>query len=77
VIDHIAEGFGSWAWLEQIGLSCHFVIQQDGTILQGASIFDSTLANGLSHRNGIWYNARGVPVTPSWSGLKPEVNPNL
>jgi N-acetyl-anhydromuramyl-L-alanine amidase AmpD len=57
--------------------SAHFCIGKDGTIEQYVSIDDVAYAVGLRHKNGQWYNSRGIMCKPSWQDLEPPDNPNL
>jgi N-acetyl-anhydromuramyl-L-alanine amidase AmpD len=56
--------------------SAHFCIGADGTIEQYVSVNDTAYANGLTWKDGQWYNPSNKPVTPTWQDLVPKINPN-
>lgn len=67
--------------------SAHFLIGQDGAIVQFVSIDDTAWANGLQYatapKKGFvwsgagWYNARGHKCFPTWPLIRIPINPNL
>jgi N-acetyl-anhydromuramyl-L-alanine amidase AmpD len=81
VVLHIAEGgyAGSVSWLTSAasGVSAHFMISKAGDITQMVHLSDTAYANGLSWNGSHWIDPEGTPVSPSWSGLTPPVNPNF
>ncbi|MBI3732726.1 MAG: N-acetylmuramoyl-L-alanine amidase [Chloroflexi bacterium] len=56
--------------------SAHFCIGKNGAIEQYVSINDTAFANGLRWLNGQWLTPFNKPVSPSWVGLTPPINPN-
>ncbi len=57
--------------------SAHFCVGKDGAIEQYLSMDDTAYANGLRYKDNQWFTGGGKAVKPSWTGLVPNVNPNL
>lgn len=93
VVLHIAQGGfdSSITYMQNNGVSSHFIISEGGTIAQLVDIADTAWGNGLAWcdtpeeaarlnatwQGAGWYCPHQHKVSPTWPGLTPGINPNL